>query len=65
VVRLARAALAGQRGLSLTAFRKAHGFALGSEAGYLLRDIVTDCPGANRPSELATTRGDDPEEQLG
>ena len=34
-------------------------------AGYLFRDIVTDCPGVNRPSELATARGDDPQEQLG
>ena len=40
-VRLARAALAGQLGLSLTLARKAHGFALGCEAGYLFRDIVS------------------------
>jgi hypothetical protein len=38
-------ALAGQRGLSLTPVRKAHGVALGCEAGYLFRDIVTDSPG--------------------
>ena len=60
-----RERLAGQRGLSLTPVRKAHRFALGCEAGYLFCDIVTDCPGVNRTSELATARGDDPQKKLG
>ena len=53
------------RALSLTPIRKVHVFAAGCETGYLLRDMVTDGPGVNRPSELATARGDDSQEQLG
>ena len=37
--------LLGRAGLLLTLVRKAHGFALGCEAGYLFGDFVTDCPG--------------------